>query len=186
MKHNTPKLSPKALNLIASGIKLVLMDIDGVLADGLLYHFVDSSGKLVEFKGVNSQDSISLIWLSEFGVKTGFISGRNSAGMEERLKILKASFIYQGRLDKKAVFEDIGRQSGIPPAQTAYIGDDFPDIPVIKSAGLGIAVKNARPEVKSAAAWVTTAAAGDGAVRQVAELILKSQGRWTELMGRFN
>lgn len=166
--------------------KLVLMDIDGVLTSGTIYHFVNSAGRLVEFKGINSQDSIALAWLAESGFRTGFISGRNSSGVEERLKLLNATFIYQGRLDKKNVFEEICGKASVEASQTVYIGDDLPDIPVLRLAGLSVAVGNARPEVKSWAHWVTRAKGGEGAVREVAELVLTASGLWPGILKRFN
>lgn len=180
------RLSPGVIERRAKDIRLVLMDIDGVLTNGAIYHFVDSAGELVEFKGVHAQDSIALAWLAQEGLKTGFISGRSSRGMEERLKMLKASHIYQGRLDKKTVFDDICRKEGLEPSRTLYIGDDLPDIPVLKAAGLSVAVRNARPEVKKAAHWVTRAPGGDGAVREVGELLLRAQGLWEGLVSRFD
>ncbi len=168
----------------AKKIKLVLMDVDGVLTGGVVYHFALKEG-LVEFKGVHAQDAISLAWLSDFQIKTGIISGRNSAGLAERLKALKVSFIYQGRLDKKAVFDEICQNSKIQPKHALYLGDDLPDIPVINSAGIGVAVNNARPEVKQAAAWVTKNPGGQGAVREISEMILKAQGLWPKILATF-
>ena len=168
----------------AKKVKLVLMDVDGVLTDGVVNHFALEEG-LIEFKGVNTQDAISLAWLSNSQIKTGIISGRNSAGLAERLKALNVSFIYQGRLDKKTVFDEICRNSAIPPENTLYIGDDLPDIPVIKSAGIGVAVKNARPEVKQAAAWVTKNDGGACAIREIAEIVLKAQGLWPKILALF-
>lgn len=180
-----PALSSRKLELAARRVKLVMMDVDGVLTNGLLWHFVNAAGELVELKGVHTQDSIALAWLGEFGFKTGCISGRSSQGMAERLKMLKASYIYQGRLDKRAVFDEVCGLAGAASGEALYIGDDIPDIPVIQAAGLGVAVANARPEVKRAAAWVTRARGGEGAVREVAELLLKAQGRWAGVLGKF-
>jgi len=162
------------------------MDVDGVLTDGLLYHLVDGRGRLVELKGVNTQDSIALSWLAEAGLKTGCISGRVSEGMAERLKMLKASFIFQGRLDKKNVLQQICREGAFQPSQVLYIGDDLPDVPVLKLAGLAVAVANARPEVKRAAHWTTKAAGGAGAVREVTEVLLRAQGLWASVLERFD
>lgn len=161
------------------------MDIDGVLTGGLIYHLVDQAGRLVEFKGVHAQDSIALAWLAQEGFRTGVISGRNSEGMAERLKLLKVSFIHQGRLDKKAVFEGICREAGVSSSEVLYIGDDLPDIPVMRAAGLAVTVPGARPEVKAAAHWTTRAKEGAGAVREVAELVLSAHGLWQGLLSRF-
>jgi 3-deoxy-D-manno-octulosonate 8-phosphate phosphatase (KDO 8-P phosphatase) len=180
-----PALSPKERQARLKRVKLVLMDIDGVLTNGLIYHFVNTDGALVEFKGVNAQDSIALSWLPGYGVKTGFISGRNSLGMQERLKMLHASYIYQGRLDKLDVFREILGKEGLEPNQALYMGDDLPDIPVIKACGVGVAVANARPEVKKAAGWLTKARGGEAAVREVVETVLAAQGVWAGHLRKF-
>jgi YrbI family 3-deoxy-D-manno-octulosonate 8-phosphate phosphatase len=181
-----PALKAARLKERARSVKLVLMDIDGVLTNGLIYHFVNTAGDLVEFKGVHAQDSIAMVWMADLGLKTGVISGRNSRGMEERLKILKASFIYQGRLDKLAVFEEILSKAGARAQEVLYIGDDLPDLPVLTRAGIAVAVHNARPEVKAVAHWVSKAKGGEGAVREVAEFLLRCQGRWKDILGRFS
>lgn len=180
-----PKLSAKRLHERASKAKLVLMDVDGVLTSGHLYHFVDTAGELVEFKGIHAQDSIALAWLAEAGLATGIISGRISKGMEERAKMLKMTYIYQHRLDKKNVFEEICQKAKVAPEEVVYLGDDLPDIPVIKAAGIGVAVKNARPEVKAVAGWVTSVPGGQGAVREVTEFVLRAKGLWQDVLARY-
>ncbi|MBI3298303.1 MAG: HAD hydrolase family protein [Elusimicrobia bacterium] len=154
------------------------MDVDGVLTDGKLYHLVDKKGELVELKGVDTQDGLGLVWLATHGVKTGVISGRSSEGLAARAKMLRMSYIVQGQVEKVASWERILREAGLREDQAAFIGDDLPDLPLIKRAGFGVAVANARPELKKAARFVTKARGGDGALREVAELILKAQGSW--------
>jgi 3-deoxy-D-manno-octulosonate 8-phosphate phosphatase (KDO 8-P phosphatase) len=179
------RLSPAQVKKRAAGVALALLDVDGVLTDGLVYHMVDSGGSLIEFKGINAKDSIGLAWLAESGLRTGVISGRNSAGMHKRLEMLHVSYIYQGRLDKRAVFDEICGAAGVPAEKTLYIGDDLPDIPVLSACGLAIAPADARPEVKAAAHWVTKAPCGQGVVREVAELVLKAQSRWDAILRKF-
>ena len=179
------KLSGARLAARARAVRLFLFDVDAVLTDGLIYHFVDPSGELVEFKGVHSHDSLSLHWLADAGLATGAISGRSSRGLEQRLKMLKCRYIYQGRLDKAVVFAEVLRLGSFQPGEVLYIGDDLPDLPVLRAAGLGVAPANARPEAKSAAAWVTRARGGEGVVREAAELVLKAQGRWDAVLSRF-
>lgn len=180
------RLSPAQLKKRAASIKLALMDIDGVLTDGLVYHMVDSGGTLIEFKGINAKDSIGLAWLTEFGLRTGAISGRNSAGMHKRLEMLHVKYIYQGRLDKRVVFDEICRDAEVAVSQVLYIGDDLPDIPVLSACGLAVAPADARPEVKACAHWVTKAPCGEGVVREVAETVLKAQGRWKDVLAKFS
>ena len=170
----------------ARKIKLFLLDIDGVLTDGRVYHMVDSGGTLIEFKGINAQDSIGLSWLTETGLRTGCISGRNSEGMHKRLEMLKVAFIYQGRLDKRVVFDEICRKADVSASETLYMGDDIPDIPVLSACGLAVAPANARPEVKQAADWVTRARCGEGAVREAAEFLLKAQNRWEHIIAKYS
>ncbi len=178
-------MGPAALTRALRRIKLVLMDVDGVLTDGLLFYFIATDGSLVELKGFNAQDSYSLMWLAECGLMTGVISGRRSDGVAARLKMLKVRFIVQGRLDKKDVFRDICRRAGCDPGETLFIGDDFQDVPVMREVGVAVAVSNARPEVKTAAHWVTHSHGGRGAVREVAERLLKAQALWPRILRRF-
>ena len=166
-------------------IRLVLTDIDGVLTAGTIYHFVDTAGELVEFKGIHAQDSIALAWLAESGIPTGVISGRVSKGTDARLRMLKVKHIYQHRLDKAAVFAEILKSEGLAADQALYLGDDIPDLAVLTRAGLAVAPANSRPEVKAAAHWVTTARGGDGAFREVTEALLKSQGLWAAILEKY-
>jgi 3-deoxy-D-manno-octulosonate 8-phosphate phosphatase (KDO 8-P phosphatase) len=169
----------------ARRVRLLLMDVDGVLTDGRLYHFLDPSGALVETKGLHSQDGIALVWLSENGVRTGIISGRKSEGLAVRARMLKMSFVVQDTLEKAPAFQSILREAGLRPEEAAFIGDDLTDLPVMRLCGLGVAVANARPEVKRAARLRTRRSGGEGAVREVAELILKAQGSWPAVLKRF-
>lgn len=161
------------------------MDVDGVLTDGRLYHFVDTRGCLVELKAMSSQDGIALSWLADNGVLTGVISGRSSEGFKARARMLRMKYVVQDTTTKAPAFERILRLSGLRAGQVAYIGDDLTDIPPMRRAGLPIAVANARPEVKAAARYVTRAEGGQGAVREVAEKILKARGSWTALRRRY-
>lgn len=177
-------MAPKA-DARLKALKLVLMDVDGVLTDGKLYHAVDAKGGLVELKGVDTQDGIGLAWLVRDGVKTGVISGRRSAGLEGRARQLKMTHIVQGTLEKTAAWRRILAAEGLRDSEAAFIGDDLPDLPLVKRAGFGVAVANARPEVKKAARYVTKARGGAGAVREVAEMILKAKGSWPRLLSEF-
>jgi 3-deoxy-D-manno-octulosonate 8-phosphate phosphatase (KDO 8-P phosphatase) len=180
------KLTPKALASAAKKIKLVLTDVDGVLTAGPIYHYVDpATGEVVEFKGIHTHDSIALAWLAECGFATGVISGRTSKGIEARMKMLKVSHIHLHRLDKAAVLAEVLAATGLSAAQTLYMGDDLPDIAVLTRVAIGVAPANARPEVKAAAGWVTKARGGEAAFREVAETLLKAQGHWPGILGRY-
>jgi 3-deoxy-D-manno-octulosonate 8-phosphate phosphatase (KDO 8-P phosphatase) len=169
----------------AARVRLLLMDVDGVLTDGRLFNVPGPGGEMVETKGFDSQDGIALQWLSWHGIQTGVISGRVSPATEERARQVRMTYVYQGQIEKIPVLEEIFAKSGIPPVEMAYVGDDLTDVVVMRRVGLAIAPANARSEVKRAAHYVTTAAGGSGAVREVAELLLQAQGRWAELLKKY-
>lgn len=177
-------LNPRIVSL-ASATRLLLMDVDGVLTDGKLYNVPGPDGAMVETKGFDSQDGISLQWLSWMGIQTGVISGRNSPATVERAKQTKITYVYQGHIEKIPIIEEILTKSGLNSSQVAYIGDDLTDVVVMRRVGFGIATANARPEVKSAAQYVTSARGGQGAVREVAELLLQAQGHWESLLRKY-
>ncbi len=170
---------------LAANIKLLLMDVDGVLTDGRLYNVPDSAGKMVETKGFDSQDGIALQWLSWNNIKTGLISGRVSPATDERARQCKFAYVYQGHIEKIPILDEILADSKIDKQQVAYIGDDLTDIVVMRRVGLAIATANARAEVKQAAHMVTTQPGGSGAVREVVEMILKAQGLWDALLKKY-
>jgi 3-deoxy-D-manno-octulosonate 8-phosphate phosphatase (KDO 8-P phosphatase) len=166
-------------------VRLLLMDVDGVLTDGRLFNVPDPTGKMVETKGFDSQDGIGLQWLAWYNVQTGVISGRVSPATEERARQVKMRYVFQGHIEKIPILEQIASDSGITPAEIAYMGDDFTDIVVMNRVGLPIATANARPQVKKAAHYITSAAGGSGAVREVAELILEAQGHWPAILKKY-
>ena len=147
---------------------------------------MNTAGKLVELKGVDTQDGIALAWLTKAGIDTGVISGRTSDGFRERAKMLKMKYIIQGALDKIPPFERILRQSRLRPDQIAYVGDDLPDLPVLKRVGWAAAPANARPEVRSAVHFVSRAKGGSGAIREIAEILLKAQGLWKGIVDEYS
>lgn len=169
----------------AAKIKLLLMDVDGVLTNGKLFHVPGPDGKLVEFKGFDSQDGIGLHWLNWNGIKTGVISGRVSAATAERAQQVKMTYVYQGHIEKIPILEEILADARISPDEVAYIGDDFTDTVIMHRVGLAIATANARDEVKREAHYVTKAVGGEGAVREVVELLLKAQGLWLKILQHY-
>ncbi|HTX35911.1 MAG TPA: HAD hydrolase family protein [Bryobacteraceae bacterium] len=170
---------------LASKIRLLLMDVDGVLTDGKLYNVPAPDGSMAETKGFDSQDGIALQWLARLGIATGLISGRNSPATVERAKQCKFKYIYQGHTEKIPILQEILADAAIAPTEVAYIGDDFTDVVVMRRVGLAVAPANARPEVKRVAHYVTAAQGGQGAVREVIELVLKAQGRWSEILKHY-
>ncbi len=169
----------------AARIKLLLMDVDGVWTDGKLYYAPGPDGAMRETKAFDTQDGISLRWLVWKGVKTGVISGRDSAATEMRARQLEVSYIYQGHIEKIPIFEEILSKAGVTPEQVAYVGDDLTDAVIMRRVGLAIATANARGEVKRMAHWVTENPGGHGAIREVVELLLKAQGTWKEILEKY-
>ncbi len=177
-------VDPKVIQL-ASRVKLLLMDVDGVLTDGKLYNVPGPTGAMVETKAFDSQDGIGLQWLARIGMKTGVISGRTSPATVERANQCKITYVYQGHTEKIPILEEIFSLSGFSKEEVAYVGDDFTDIVAMRRVALGVATANARPEVKACAQYVTQAEGGRGAVREVVEILLQAQGYWEEILRHY-
>jgi len=178
------KMNPE-LMARAARIRMLLMDVDGVLTNAKLYNVPGPDGTVWETKGFDAQDGIALQWMSWYGIETGVISGRISPAVEERARQVKMTHVYQGHIEKVPILEQICEKSGIPADAIAYIGDDLTDVVVMRRVSLGFAPANARPEVKKAAHFVTTAAGGSGAVREVCELLLQAHGKWAEILKKY-
>jgi 3-deoxy-D-manno-octulosonate 8-phosphate phosphatase (KDO 8-P phosphatase) len=173
------------INQLAREIRLLLMDVDGVLTDGKLYYVPDAQGQVVETKAFDSQDGIALQWLDWKGIKTGVISGRLSPATQERARQVKMTYVYQGHIEKVPILEEILQDSKLEASAVAYMGDDLTDVVIMRRVGLPIATANARAEVKRVAHYVTSAAGGRGAVREVIELLLRAQSRWNEILEHY-
>ena len=169
----------------AARVRLLLMDVDGVMTDGTYWQVPDGQGGLAEIKAFDSQDGIAFQWLRRFSVQAGVISGRVSVATEERARTAGFAYIYQGHTEKIPILEEILEKSGLPAEQVGYVGDDFTDVVVMHRVGFAVAVANAKPEVKQHAHWVTTNPGGHGALRDVVELLLKAQGRWDEILRHY-
>jgi 3-deoxy-D-manno-octulosonate 8-phosphate phosphatase (KDO 8-P phosphatase) len=159
-------------------IKLVCLDVDGVLTDGGIY--VDDHGR--ESKRFHVHDGSAVWLLRRCGIETAIISGRDVPCVVHRARDLRIEVCRQGVADKVAAFEEIRARYGLEAAQCAFMGDDVLDVPLLRHAGFGAAPANARPEAKAAASFVTAARGGDGAVREFAELILRAQGLYDRLL----
>ena len=165
----------------ASRIKLLLMDCDGVLTDGRLWLMENGE----EQKSFNVHDGMGLDLLRRAGLRSGVISGRVSGALERRAHELKIDFLRQGISDKIGAFSEILLEARVDPGEVAFIGDDLNDIPLMQQSELAVAVADAAEETRKAAHFVTRATGGDGAVREVVEIILKAQGRWSEIMKHY-
>ncbi len=180
-----PPLTEEKLREIAAGIKVLLMDVDGVMTDGRLYLVPDADGNMVETKGFDSQDGIALRWLSWSNIKTGVISGRESPATAERARQVDMAYVFQGHIEKIPIYEQILADAKVAAEEVAYMGDDLTDVVIMRRVGLSFATANARGEVKRSANAVTSASGGGGAVREVIELLLKSRGAWDGLLEKY-
>ena len=171
-----------AITKRAKKIRLLLMDVDGVLTDGRIWLLSWPDGTAQEIKGFSAYDGAGLKLARAGGLRTGVITGRESAAMARRAKEAEIEFVYQGRGEKLPAYLEILHEAKMKDEEVAYVGDDLPDLPVLSRVGLAFAVENAVPEVKRAAHYVTKAAGGNGAVREVVELLLKSQGKWAAVL----
>jgi len=162
-------------------IKLLAMDVDGVLTDGSI--IVNSDGS--ETKSFSALDGHGIRMWRRAGLQIALVSGRLSAPTARRAEQLEIEHLLEDCHYKLPVFKQLLEQLGRSPENAAYIGDDLPDLPVMRYVGFAVAVANAVDEVKQYADYVTTRPGGSGAVREVIELILKSTGKWNELMKRY-
>ena len=156
----------------AQHIRLVILDVDGVLTNGDL--LFDDQGR--EYKTFNSQDGHGIRMLHECHIAVAIITGRQSDSLKHRMRDLGIKQIFQGYRDKYPAFIQLLVETRLQANQIAYIGDDLPDLPVMSRVGFAIAVQNAHPFVKKQANWVTRASGGSGAVREAIDFILKAQG----------
>lgn len=156
----------------ASRIRLLILDVDGVLTDGSL--FVGDDGQ--EYKAFNSRDGHGIKMLQKHGVIVAIITGRTSQVVEHRMANLGVKHVYQGKLEKLPAYEELAAKLGIPAEETAYVGDDVVDLPVMRKIGLAIAVQDAHPLVQAHSHWQTPSHGGRGAARDVCEMLMEAQG----------
>jgi 3-deoxy-D-manno-octulosonate 8-phosphate phosphatase (KDO 8-P phosphatase) len=164
----------------AAAVRLLVLDVDGVLTDGRLYFGAD--GEALKVFDVRDGHGVKL--LREAGIEVAILSARRSPIVERRARELGITQVIQGAADKGAGFADLMRALRLPPEQCGYIGDDWPDLAALAQAGFAATVADAAPEVRRVAHWISAAPGGRGAVRQLAEFILRAQGRLDELLGR--
>jgi 3-deoxy-D-manno-octulosonate 8-phosphate phosphatase (KDO 8-P phosphatase) len=178
VKRSNPGKVPSTVAARAKIIRVLLMDVDGVLTDGRIWLLSRSDGTASEIKGFSAYDGAGLKLARAAGLRTGLITGRESAAVSQRARECEIEFVYQGRATKLGSYEEIIRATDASDREVAYVGDDLPDLPLLQRVGLAVAVANAAPEVKRAAHYVTSRSGGEGAVREVIELIVKAQGKW--------
>ena len=165
----------------AKKLKLLILDVDGVLTDGKL--FFDNEGN--EYKSFHARDGHGIKLLRQTGVEVAVISGRKSNSVALRMKNLGIEHVYQGHENKQAAFNEILEKIDITPEQAAQVGDDLLDLPIMIRVGLSIAVSDANFAVKQRADWCTTLPGGHGAVREVCDFIMQAQGRFDEVVSAY-
>ena len=162
-------------------IKLLLLDVDGVLTDGSVIY--DDTG--AETKVFHIKDGLGIRMLMDAGIEVGIVTGRTSKALRHRCDNLGISLVFDQVRDKTSVLEVISKEKGVGAEHIAFVGDDLVDIPLMKEVGLSVAVADAHETVLEHADMVTAAQGGAGAVREVCEAILKAQGLWEKVLARF-
>lgn len=165
----------------AANIRLLLLDVDGVLTDGTLLY--STSGE--EYKAFNTQDGFGITLLHQAGVATGIITARKSEMVQRRAEELKMAHIHQGARKKNEAFRAIVKSTGLKPVEIAYMGDDWLDLALLQQVGLSLAPANGAEEVKERVHYVTPRAGGHGAVRDACNLILGARGELQKLLREY-
>lgn len=171
------KFPPSVLRR-AKKIRVLLMDVDGTMTPGVVCLQSFPDGSVAEMKVFNAHDGAGIKLASVMGIRTGLITGRDSAATTRRARESSMEFVVQGQPKKLEGYKAILTRAGVTDEEVAYVGDDLPDLPLLERAGLAVAVADAVPEVKHAAHYITTVDGGKGAIREVVELILRAQGTW--------
>lgn len=161
-------------------VRLLVCDVDGVFSDGRIY--LGNDGE--ELKAFNTRDGYGVKSLLAGGIEVAVVTGRQSAIVESRMKALGVGLIYQGVKDKAKALEDILQKTRLQPEDAAAVGDDCPDLPLLTTCGLALTVHDGHPQVQQTAHYVTQNKGGSGAVREIADLILLSQGKLHQLQSR--
>lgn len=179
--HSNRSQAWQAILPKAKDIKLLLLDVDGVLTDGSLIY--SHEGK--ESKAFNTQDGFGLRMLQDAGVAVGIITARSSEALERRSRDLKIAHLYQGAGNKLEAYKEIIKKTGLKPFEIAYMGDDWLDLVLLKRVGLAIAPANAVLEVRDMVHYTTEQAGGHGAVRELCDIILEGIGKHKELLQHY-
>ncbi len=175
-------LAVTSLQKRASAIRLILLDVDGVLTDGTVLMHGDGT----ESKAFHIRDGAAMVWAMQIGLEIGLLSARPSAATVQRATQLGIRIVAQGAISKPVEFERIIAEQGVTEHEVAYMGDDLLDIPVLKRVGLSAAPADAVPEVREVAHWVSSLGGGRGAVREFLEFVLRAQGQWDAIVKDFS
>lgn len=166
------------LATIARRIRLLALDVDGVLTDGRIHYI----GNGEEMKSFSILDGLGIKLLRRSGIQVAIITARHSRAVERRMRELGIDHCMQGREDKLQALRELLAQTGFTLAETAYMGDDLPDLAAIMAVGLGMTVANASSEVACRATWQSSARGGEGAVRRACEMLLRKRGQWQQVV----
>lgn len=177
----TPPLARPGAAGKAGKVRLLLLDVDGVLSDGGISY--DGEGR--ESKRFHVRDGHGIKMMQRAGIEVGIISGRRSEAVSVRAKELGISLVRQGAVDKVAVWREILTDRGISAGESAYVGDDIVDLPLLRQVGFSASVADAEEYVRSAADYVASRPGGQGAVREIIEFILRSGGHWEKVAGKY-
>lgn len=170
-----------SVDIQASAVKLILFDVDGVLTDGRVIIHSDGS----EGKSFCIRDGIAMVWAQRAGIKVGFLSARTSSTTPYRAAQLGVTLVYHGVTSKLATYEQILADLQLTDSDVAYMGDDVVDLAVLSRVGLATAPADAVAEVRSRVHWISATRAGDGAARELIEMILRAQGRWEAVVSAY-
>jgi len=162
-------------------VRCVALDVDGVLTDGRIY--VSDSGERI--RAFNVKDGSGIVYLQRVGIRVAILSGESREAVRHRARRLGIRTVLLGFKNKLVGLDQLLAAENVEPDQVCYVGDDLPDVPVMRAVGLAVAVADAHPLARSTAHWVTRRAGGEGAVREVAERILKVQGLWPRILSRY-
>jgi 3-deoxy-D-manno-octulosonate 8-phosphate phosphatase (KDO 8-P phosphatase) len=180
---SAPAAIPREL---ARGIRIVILDVDGVLTDGGIYLGATASGEAVELKRFEITDGLGVHFLKQAGIEVAIVTGRESESVRLRAKELGIAECLQDRsANKLPLVEALLERCGCSWAEAAFVGDDLADLPVLRRVGLPVAVANAVPEVRALARWTARRNGGRGAVREFAEALLHGRGEWPDLLRQY-
>jgi len=176
-----PEPGTRNLEDKAASIRLILLDVDGVLTDGAVVMYGDGS----ESKRFHIRDGIALVWAQRVGLKVGILSARHSASTTQRAAQLGISLVHQGVASKAATYDQILRDVSVTDAEVAYMGDDIVDLAVLRRVGLSAAPSDAVADVRACVDFVSSYRGGGGAVRELVEMILRAQDHWTAIVSGY-
>jgi 3-deoxy-D-manno-octulosonate 8-phosphate phosphatase (KDO 8-P phosphatase) len=182
MEGEAPTSARRSLRDRCLAIDWLVLDVDGVLTDGGII-YSDAGAELKQF---HVRDGSGLKIWEHLGKRSAIITGRNSPIVETRAREVGVEVVIQGALDKMPAYRQLLRDRALKPKQVCFIGDDVPDLPILRNCGLAVAVADACPDVIAAADFVTRTGGGGGAAREVLEIILRAQGLWAKLLERFS